>query len=151
MRQEACGGCGTRFAIGFLACPRCRTVAPLYARHMEGAQVPRITVAGGPSNPDALPGETEYTGPGPEAAPTVEYRGEHGPELVDMPPGQPVAAADYVSMTQAALRDEAKTRGLPVGGSKADLAARLNDHDQQAAIAADNDAAQAAEPTGATE
>ncbi len=150
MNQEVCSGCGTRFAIGFLACPRCRTVAPLYARHMEGAQVPRITVAGGASNPDALPGEAGYVEQAAAEQNAVEIRGEHGPELTDMPPGQTVTTTDYASMTQAALRDEAKTRGLPVGGSKADLAARLDEHDQQAATAAEDSAAQAADPSGAT-
>ncbi len=135
MRQEACSGCGTRFAVGFLACPRCGTAAPLYARHAEGAQVPRITVAEGPSNPAALPGETGYVDPGHAAEPADENT---------------PAAVDYTSMSQAALRDEAKTRGLPAGGSKADLAARLNDHDQQAATAAGDTAAPAANESGAT-
>lgn len=92
--------------------------------------MPRITVAEGPSNPDAAPGEVGYTGPDVDEAPAAKVHGEHGPELVAMSPDAAVvAAADYASMTQAALRDEAKTRGLPVGGSKADLATRLTDHD----------------------
>lgn len=148
MNREVCSGCGCRFAVGFLACPTCRVVAPLYAGRTEGVQVPRITVAGGPSNPAAQPGEVGHVTAEPAAA---ELRGEHGPELVGLPDGTAVIpAADYASMSQAALRGEAKTRGLPVGGSKADLAARLNEHDQQAATAAGDGAVQAAEPSGAT-
>lgn len=106
--------------------------------------MPRITVAGGPSNPHAQPGEAGYIEPADPGA--WEWRGEHGPELVELPApadvlpegwtadpgpaaGRLADAPDYGLMTQAALRDEAKTRGLPSGGSKAELAARLSEHD----------------------
>lgn len=103
--------------------------------------MPRITVGGGPSNPDALPGEVGYMPPpGDDAAVAsgatapggwtqVEPAREARPAVAeDAEPPQPDAPV-YTSMTQAALRDEAKSRGLPVGGSKADLAARLAEHD----------------------
>lgn len=132
---QTCSGCGSRFVVGFLRCPRCQAVAPLFAGRVKEEAVPKATVNSGVSN----------------AGVAVGIRGERGPELVEMPEGAPVvSAADYASMTQAALREEAKARSLPVGGSKADLAARLNDHDQQAATAADDNAAQAAEQSGAT-
>lgn len=106
--------------------------------------MPRITVASGPSNAGARPGETGY----------IAVEAEHGPELTDLPPAgfvEPVVAApeaaaaaagagpeelppadgpapDHASMTVAQLREAAKAAGLPVGGSKADLAARLSGH-----------------------
>lgn len=103
--------------------------------------MPRITVASGPSNAAAAPGEVGY----------MALEAERGPELTNLPPAgfvEPAAAApeaaaaargagpedlppadgpapDYTSMTVAQLRDAAKTQGLPLGGSKADLLARL--------------------------
>jgi len=106
--------------------------------------MPRITVAGGASNPDALPGEAGYIAP--ELEPEVAFEGEHGPELAPLPapgtvlpqgwapdPAPTADAPDYGSMTKGALVEEAKARSLPAGGSKADLAARLADHDAQGA------------------
>lgn len=97
----------------------------------------RITVAGGPSDVRALPGEVGYIGPPRDAEPEpVEAAAPGGvlPEgwTSDPGPAADSAVPDYGSMTQAALRDEAKSRGLPVGGSKADLAARLAEHDAAA-------------------
>jgi hypothetical protein len=40
MALSTCGGCGTRFAIGLLRCPRCGTVAPLYADRVTTAPAP---------------------------------------------------------------------------------------------------------------
>jgi hypothetical protein len=112
--------------------------------------MPKITVAGGASNPDALPGETGYIAPQPapepEPEPEAAFEGEHGPELAPLPapgtvlpqgwapdPAPTADAPDYGSMTKGALVEEAKARALPVSGSKADLAARLADHDAQGA------------------
>jgi hypothetical protein len=149
MVTEVCG-CGVRFAVGLMRCPRCRALAPRFSGIVKEDAVPRITVSGGASNPDARPGEVGYVEPvGAQAegappqvvapveedagAPPVEVRGESGPELAELPEGSTVsdsqAAPDYGSMTQAALRELAKARGLPVGGSKADLAARLAGND----------------------
>lgn len=108
--------------------------------------MPTITVTGGPSNAGARPGEVGYIG----------LEAEHGPELTELPPGRfvepagaPAAAdedsgsadlppsagpaSDHASMTVAQLREAAKTRGLPVGGSKADLVARVAEHDAASA------------------
>jgi hypothetical protein len=59
-------------------------------------------------------------------------------------PGQPIEepieelsaadrAAGYTELSYAQLRAEAKSRGLPTGGTAVDLAARLGEHDQTAA------------------
>lgn len=61
---ETCPDCTARFAVGLLRCPQCGTPAPQFADRMkEDDDMPRITVAGGPSNPDAQPGETGYIAP----------------------------------------------------------------------------------------
>ena len=84
--------------------------------------------------------------PEPEAAPAAAETGDEvhsawggaEPELTqdETPSGTPKdtsAAADYEAMKAAELRDEAKARGLPASGSKADLAGRLAEHDEAAA------------------
>lgn len=91
--------------------------------------MPRITVAGGPTNAGAAEGEVGY----------VEIRGEHGPELVDLPEGSYMVGDEgfegapdltvlrpYASMKLAELREVAKEQGKPTSGSKADLVARLD-------------------------
>lgn len=62
------------------------------------------------------------------------------------------SSPDYASMTQAALRDEAKARELPVSGTKADLAARLAEHDatQQASDATGSASDAPSQPTEAS-
>jgi hypothetical protein len=113
--------------------------------------MPRITVEGGPSNAAALPGEVGHmppAGAGPGDAP-VEEAPQDAPEApgpggaADVPgvahvsrapivadPVTPEAdAPHYASMTKGELVDEAKSRELPVGGTKADLAGRLTEHD----------------------
>lgn len=60
---ETCPKCTCRFAVGLLRCPQCHEVAPMFADRMKEDTMPRITVAGGPSNPDAQPGETGYIAP----------------------------------------------------------------------------------------
>lgn len=100
--------------------------------------MPRITVEGGPSNAAALPGEVGHMPPaedGAVAAPEgwTEVAPADVPHEARAPiveePVTPQDAPDYVSLTQAELRAEAKSRELPAGGSKADLAARLAEHD----------------------
>lgn len=101
----------------------------------------RITVAGGPSDARAQPGEAGYIGPGPSALPTArdELPGAGAAEPMQAPraasEGGYAAAAgsagptppqpDYASMSAGALRALAKERALPATGSKAELAARL--------------------------
>lgn len=111
--------------------------------------MPRITVADGPSNAGALPGEVGYIEPDAEGllgagyggpvgglpfaaddvaasaleAPAVSVATQGaGPD--DIPPtdGPP---PDYASMTVLQLRDAARVARLPVGGSKAQLVERL--------------------------
>jgi hypothetical protein len=98
--------------------------------------MPRITVAGGPTNAAARPGEVGYIGP--DAAAT-EDAAAPAPEAPAVPaaaqgtgPGTsptPGPVPDYASMTLTQLREQAKERGLTVGGSKADLTARLAGQD----------------------
>lgn len=138
MLTEMCP-CGVRFAIGLLACPRCKHIAPRFAGRVKEDHMPRITVAAGPTNAAALPGEVGYMEPAKAtgghtdvAAPAPEAPAvPAATEGADPPTPGPVpgSAPDYSSMTQAALREEARGRGLPVGGSKADLAGRLAGHD----------------------
>lgn len=79
----------------------------------EGAGSPQVVSMAGGAVADSVPGGVQL----PEGW------------TADEPPAPQGGAPGYGSMTQAALRDEAKARGLPVGGSKADLAARLTEHD----------------------
>lgn len=144
MLTQACD-CGVRTALGFMRCPRCHALTPQFAGLAKEDAMPRITVAGGASNPHALPGEVGYIEPAvtapADAASEAVVEGFLSPDAAALLPegwnADPVPPAvpqtpDYGSMTQAALREEAKARGLPVGGSKADLAARLTDHDATA-------------------
>lgn len=109
--------------------------------------MPKATVNSGVSNAGATPDEPGYIESPVDAqpaavaedvaasaleAPAVPAAAE-GAEPEEIPPAG--SAPDYGSMTQAALRDEAKSRGLPVGGTKADLAARLAGHDAAAETA----------------
>src|SRR5215472_6675998 len=75
---EICPACTCRFAVGLFRCPQCQTVAPLFAGRVreETELVPRITVAEGPTNPGALPGEPGYV-----------LVSERGPNLIDAPVG----------------------------------------------------------------
>lgn len=139
---------------GFLHCPHCGTRSHLYPeqqRKQEEESMPTVTSGGASSawedgaGPQAAPAApVADQAPAAAEAPELEQgpatqapalEGEHGPELTDLPDGgyvEPAAApasGDYASMTQAALREEAKGRGLPSGGSKADLAGRLAEHD----------------------
>lgn len=56
MAWMACRSCSTRFAVGLLRCPQCGAISELYAVPEEvveaeqEAQMPKISVAAGPSN-----------------------------------------------------------------------------------------------------
>jgi hypothetical protein len=89
----------------------------------------------GPTNAAAGPGETGYIGPEPVGT-HVEFRGEDGPELVDLPQGATAfgpasLGVDFAAMTIVQLRLEAKERGLSTAGSKAELVARVSEHGAQ--------------------
>lgn len=112
-----CTGCLTRFALGLLCCPRCKQVSPQYAANVKKEEpMPRITVAGGPSNAGAQPGEVGY----------IEHKAA---EVVAEARAEVHAVADWASKPLAHLRGAAKDRGLPTAGNKADLAARLVEHE----------------------
>ncbi|MEV7389621.1 SAP domain-containing protein [Streptomyces sp. NPDC091215] len=120
---ETCPDCTARFAVGLLRCPHCQAPAPLFADRMEEDDtVPRITVAGGPSNADALPGEPGYIEPAEPAEDPTDA------PAVDKEP-EPVA---YQDRPAADLKAELRQRGLPTGGSKTELVQRLTEADEDA-------------------
>jgi predicted nucleic acid-binding Zn-ribbon protein len=124
MRPVTCTNCQTRFALGLLACPRCRTVSPQYAANVKKEEVmPHTTVGGGPSNAGAQPGEVGYVGRAEHKAAEVVK------EAVAEAKAEVHAAEDWASKPLAHLREAAKNRGLPTAGNKADLAARLDEHE----------------------
>lgn len=99
--------------------------------------MPKITVAAGPSNAGAVEGEVGYIKSEPTEGDVAEIRGEPGPEAVDLPDGATVAPArtDWSSLSVAKLREHAKDRNLSTTGSKADLAARIAEHEAGQATA----------------
>ncbi|TMC47282.1 MAG: hypothetical protein E6J20_19980 [Chloroflexi bacterium] len=130
MFPTVCGGCQTRFAIGLLRCPRCKQIAPQYAANVKKEEaMPRITVAGGPSNAAAAPGEVGH----------IQHAEHEAAEAVAEVETGVRDVADWASKPLAHLREAARERGLPAVGNKADLAARLSEHE----------ATQAATDTGA--
>lgn len=102
-----CLRCATRFAVGLLACPHC------HSEDFEEADVPKITVSGGVSHPEdlgavsGLPGLIPVASAGPEAEVTVP---------------EPEAAEPEPVVLKADLQQQAKELGLPVSGTKAQLA-----------------------------
>lgn len=133
--------CGVKFAIGLMRCPRCKTIAPQYAASVkEEKGMPRITVADGPSNAGAVSGEVGF----------IEREERKAAEVVHEAAAEVVtevhAVTDWAEKTLAHLRGEAKSRGLSVSGAKADLAARLAEHDaKQAPVEPETPAAVPAE------
>ena len=81
--------------------------------------MPKITVAAGPSNADAKPGEVGY----------IERAERKAAEVVAEAKAEVHVAEVWAEKPIAHLREAAKDRGLPATGSKADLAARLTEHD----------------------
>lgn len=65
MAWMQCRSCPTKFTVGLLRCPHCQTVSDLYAAPEEvveaeqEANVPKISVEGGPSNALGQPVEDE--------------------------------------------------------------------------------------------
>jgi hypothetical protein len=146
---ELCPGCGCRFAVGLLRCPQCQAIAPLFAERVkeEEGTVPRITVAGGPSNAAAQPGEPGYVQPEGADAPLEPVDAAQEPaepdvsEPADGPADGGDAATDvpHEDKPVADLKAELRDRGLPVSGSKEQLVARLVEHDQAQADAPADD------------
>ena len=65
MAWMACRSCSTKFAVGLLRCPQCQAVSELFAVPEEvveaeqEADMPKISVGGGPSNALGEPAEPE--------------------------------------------------------------------------------------------
>jgi len=83
------GGCGTKYAVGLFRCPRCHNTEFFE----DGDPMAKITRHGGASDktlPTIEDAAVAEPAPMPAAAadqpePAAEVRGEHGPELVDLP------------------------------------------------------------------
>ncbi len=164
MSIEFCTKCPCRFAVGLACCPQCGALAPGFAARQRRAEenMPRITVAGGPSNAQAQPGEVGYVPPeGADTAPAdgvrrlvdAGYEPEEVAAVVGLPDGGDLDAAGvnehadgpadggaaaevpHADKPVADLKAELRDRGLPVSGSKADLVQRLIEHDQAQADA----------------
>lgn len=65
MAWMQCRSCSAKFAVGLLRCPQCGAMSELYAAPEEvieaeqEANMPKISVAGGPSNALGEPAESE--------------------------------------------------------------------------------------------
>lgn len=65
MAWMVCRSCSTKFAVGLLRCPQCQAVSELFAVPEEvfeaeqEADMPKISVGGGPSNALGEPVESE--------------------------------------------------------------------------------------------
>ncbi len=92
---------------------------------------------GDPAPGDLHP-DVRLVGPGAVAAESVaESVVVPGPQPGSTPPGnsgESSAPADYDAHPIRVLRDLVRDRGLPVAGSKAELVARLTEHDEMAAF-----------------
>jgi len=99
-----CLKCATRFAVGLLHCPHC------LSEDFQEADVPKITVSGGVSHPEDLFAASALPGAVPVA-----------PAAPVAPPAEPAAATDP-PVLKADLQDQARELGLPVSGTKAELA-----------------------------
>lgn len=149
MALSVCQDCTTRFAVGLLVCPHCRSTR----FYEEGSVMPKITVHGGPSNAAVdLPSATATPDLDPESVPenaaavTVTADGvDQGPGEVDETLGgdfkplpeavegdttEQVSEPDYETWTVTQLREVLADRELPVSGTKSELIARLKAHDE---------------------
>jgi hypothetical protein len=95
MSLLSCLKCATKFAVGLLHCPHC-----LSEDFEEADGVGKITVSGGASLPDKTPSV-----PAGSDAPAAEVVAEPAPNVL-----------------KADLQDQARELGLPVSGTKAQLA-----------------------------
>jgi len=106
MALLSCLRCTTRFAVGLLRCPHCLSSS------FEEADVPKITTSGGASHPEDLAAVSGLPVP-PEPAAAVPAADTPAPEVASEP--EPV-------VLKADLQDQARELGLPVSGTKAQLA-----------------------------
>ena len=104
MSLLSCLRCATKFAVGLLHCPHC------LSEDFEEDGVGKITVAGGASLPHKgapVPAEPEAVAP--------------AAEVVTEPPAP--EPEPFVLKTD--LQDQARELGLPVSGTKAELATAI--------------------------
>ena len=124
MAIQTCNGCKTQLAWGLFRCPRCGELAPMYAEAArlikKGTRtMPRITAAGGPSNAAAVEGEVGL----------VKREERKAAKAVAAVEADAHEAVDWASKTVTHLRKAAEERSLDTTGTKADLAARLAEHE----------------------
>lgn len=144
MDLMGCLGCEGTYEVGLPRCPHCGTRSPMFVGGEN--EMPKATT-GGASNA-WLENEPGYQPP-VEAAPVEAAEVPADAEVTAAEPtpvetgdgdGSPAEAAAPVLppvalMSKAELQDHADSLGLPISGSKADLAARIVEHHE--AVAAD--------------
>ena len=113
-----CRRCTTRFAVGLPYCPQCTSTD---IEKEDG--VPKTTVHGGPSNAG-------------EAAESPREAVSPATALSAAEPESEAEAKGYAASTVEELREVLRLRKLPISGTKAELVARLEADDDDAADAA---------------
>lgn len=128
-----CGACTTEYSVGAPRCPHCLATDPIREDEQlrRENEMAKITVNGGPSNADAVPGqpgfmptEGETAGGPPKALPDVT----DNPKLAA---AEKVSEPDYEAWTVDQLKDELGERELIKGGNKDELVLRLLEDDEQ--------------------
>lgn len=129
MAWMQCRSCSAKFAVGLLRCPQCRATSELFApeevieaEKEAEANMPKISVAGGPSNAlglpveapaveeavaDAAPVAVEEALPAEAAAPAVDPEPEPDAPVVEAAPA-PAAPAPKVAKKTAKAAPAAK-------------------------------------------
>lgn len=115
MAWMQCRSCSAKFAVGLLWCPQCDAVSELYAAPEEvieaeqEADMPKISVEGGPSSALGQPAETSAAEPETSAAestePAVQDESETSdatPAVTDEVPEPDEGAANDVKDSEAA-------------------------------------------------
>jgi len=117
MAWMQCRGCLTKFAVGLLRCPQCGKVSELFAAPEEvieaeqEANMPKISVAGGPSN--ALEDVAEPSAPVVEES---EVAKPEAPEATDEAPAvepEPEKAADEAAPATEQANQESTAAPSP--------------------------------------
>lgn len=147
MALMGCLGCEDTYEVGLPRCPHCGTRSPMFVGGED--EMPKATTGGAsnawlenepgyqpPVESEAAPVEAAEVPADAEVSPDEEpVTAETG--VSDGPPAEAAAPAlpPLESMSKAELQDHADSLGLPISGSKADLAARIVEHHE--AVAAD--------------
>jgi hypothetical protein len=117
MALLSCLRCTTKFATGLLRCPHC------LSEKFEEDGVPKITTSGGASHPEDLAAVSGLpVPPAAEPAPVAPAAGVVSPPPAPEPAEPEVAAGPEPAVLKADLQDQARELGLPVSGTKAQLA-----------------------------